>query len=455
MEEKILQIELDPENVAFVSGIGWHLDYDQTPTFTKVRPFKFKPPADYSSEEEDYSHTPRVLPDYSTGTHSKRTTPRSFHEVDTMLPNMAVSLEELEEYTSADDSDDEEYVDAEDVVDDIAEFKHPRDSIKEDESEESSSSKERTNYSSLNNYEKSKLPHVAQATKVTIERTDLGDSQKVEAKEIPEVEDIKTETQVAKTKVTTRKVIAVKSAEKENKLNISSNPSQPKISTNVNCSDLSPNRNGKRQVSNPISPGATVPERRPSFSKAPLLNEKNSEHCTEKSLSQPEKTKSIRVEKTVAKPKHEPLALSEDVETDKKYYIKQRKTSHKSNKRDREKHTKEKEGNTGEPPAINASATEKDEDVRNSKEDLENIIDEIIKNTPNPTISFKSNEVEISKDENPEPKKHSRERFEKEMRGSHGGKTFRQVKERSYHFSKFTTTIQYFGISLKNTRLNF
>ena len=435
---KDLTNRADPENVAFVSGIGWHLDYDQTPTFTKVRPFKFKPPGDYSSEEDDYSHTPRVLPDYSTGTHSKRTTPRSFHEVDTLLPNMAVSLEELEEYTSADESDDEEYVDAEDVVDDIAEFKHPRDSIK-DESEESSSSKQHTNYS-LSNYRSSKLPHVAQATKVTIERTDLGDSQKVEAKQIPEVENVKAETQKTKNKATVQKIIAVKSAEKENKLNISSDPRQPKISTNVNCSGLSPNRNRKRQVSNPISPGATVPERRPSFSKPALLNEKNSfENCAQTSQSQPEKAKSIRVEKTVAKPKHEPLALSEDVEADKKYYVKQRKTPNKSNKRDREKHTKEKEENTGEPQAINASATAKNEGVRNSKEDLENIIDEIIKNTPNPTVSIKSNEVEISKDG--KQKKHSRERFEREMRGSHGGKTFRQVMEGNYHFSNLMTTM--------------
>ena len=442
---KDLTNRADPENVAFVSGIGWHLDYDQTPTFTKVRPFKFKPPGDYSSEEDDYSHTPRVLPDYTSGTHSKRTTPRSFREVDTLLPNMAVSLEELEEYTSADESDDEDYVDAEDVVDDIAEFKLPRDSIK-GESEESSSSKQHTNYS-LSNYQSSKLPHVAQATKVTIERTDLGDSQKVEAKQIPEVENVKAETQETKTRVTAQKIIAVKSAEKENKLSISSDPSQPKISTNVYCSGLSPNRNGKRQVSNPISPGAAVPERRPSFSKSALLNEKNSENCAENSQSQPEKAKSIRVEKTVAKPKHEPLELSENVETDRKYYVKQRRTPSKSNKRDREKHTKEKEENTGEPHATNASATEKDADVRNSKEDLENIIDEIIKNTPNPTVSFKSNEVEISKDGKPKLKKHSRERFEKEMRGSHGGKAFRQVMERSYHFSNFMTTIKYFGMT--------
>ena len=435
---KDLTNRVDPENVAFVSGIGWHLDYDQTPTFTKVRPFKFKPPGDYSSEEDDYSHRLRVLPDYSTGIHSKRTTPRSFHEVDTLLPNMAISLEELEEYTSGDESDDEEYVDAEDVVDDIAEFKHPRDSTKDDESsvsEESSPSKQRKNLSSSNNYPSSKLPHVAQATKVTIERTDLGDSQKIETKVVPEVENVKAETQEGKTKVTVHKVIAVKSAEKENKLKISHDPSHPKVSTNVNCSGLSPNRNGKRQVSNPISPGASVPERRPSFSKPALLNEKNSENGSEKTQSRPEKAKSIRVEKTIAKPKHEPLALSEDVEPNQKYYVRPRKTPHKSNTKDTEKHTKEKDENIGESGTIDALVTEKDKDVRSSKEDLENIIDEIMKNTPNPTISFKSNEVEISKDKTTKLKKHSRERFEKEMRGSHDGKTFRQVMERSYYFS--------------------
>ena len=123
----------DKENVAFVSGIGWHLDYDQAPTFTKVRPFKFKPPGDYSSEEDDYSHTSGVLPDYSSGLHSKRNTPRSFREVDTLLPNMTVSLEELEDYTSADEED-EYYIEAEDVEDGIAEFKHQRDGAKDDES---------------------------------------------------------------------------------------------------------------------------------------------------------------------------------------------------------------------------------------------------------------------------------------------------------------------------------
>ena len=446
---KDLTNRVDPENVAFVSGIGWYLDYDQTPTFTKVRPFKFKPPGDYSSEEDDYSHRLGVLPDYSTGINSKRTTPRSFHEVDTLLPNMAISIEELEEYTSADESEDEEYVDAEDVVDDIAEFKHPRDSIKDDESsvsEESSPSKQLKNVSSSSNYRSSKLPHVAQATKVTIERTDLGDSQKVETEVVPEVENVKAETQEAKAKVTAHKVIAVKSAEKENKLKISSASSQPKPSTNVNCSGLSPNRSGKRQISNPISPGASVPERRPSFSKPALLNEKNSENCAEKSQSQPEKAKSVMVEKTIAKPKHEPLALSEDVEASKKYYVRPRKTPHKSNTNDTEMHAKEKKENTVESRSINPLVTEKDKDVRNSKEDLENIIDEIMKNTPNPTISFKSSDVEISKDKKPKLKKHSRERFEKEMRGSHDGKTFRQVMERSYYFSNFTTSIQYFGM---------
>ena len=443
---KDLTNRVDQENVTFVSGIGWHLDYDQTPTFTKVRPFKFKPPGDYSSEEDDYSHTPRVLPDYSTGISSKRTTPRSFHEVDTLLPNMAVSLEELEEYTSDDESDDEDYVEAENVVDDIAEFKHPRDNVNDDESsvsEENSPSKQRTKIS-LSNYQSSKLPHVAQATKITMERTDLGDSQKVEAKVIPDIENVKRETQEAETKPISHKVIAVRSAEKENKLKISSDSSQPKISTNVNCGGLSPNRNGKKQVSNPISPGASVPERRPSFSKPALLNERNSENCAEKSQSQQEKVKSIRVEKTVAKPKHEPLALSEDVEADKKYYVRARKTPHKSNTKGREKQIKEKEENTGESRPINVLATEKGEDNRNSKEDLENIIDEIIKNTPNPTISFKSNEGEVSKDKKPKQKKHSRERFEREMRGSHGGKAFRQVIERSYNFSTFTKTIQKF-----------
>ena len=68
--------------------------------------------------------------------------------------------------------------------------------------------------------------------------------------------------------------------------------------------------------------------------------------------------------------------------------------------------------------------------IRNSDENLENIIDEIIKSTPNPTISFKSNEFKNpQKNKKKKPKKYSRESFEKEMRDNWEGKTFKQVSK--------------------------
>ena len=412
----------DPGNMAFVSGIGWHLDYDQAPTFTKVRPFKFKPPGDYSSEEEDYSHTPRALPDYSTGLPSKHATPRSFREVETLLPNMTVSLEELEEYTSADESADE-YVDAEDVLDDVVEFRHPRDSMKDEENsacEDSNPSKTLTNVTTLgSNYKTSNLPHVAQATKVTVEQANLGSSQKVEATTVPDVENVKSGSkQPTKNKSATAKVIAVKSAAAENKMKTTRDTSPHRGPQNKDTSGLSPNsqRSGKKQVSNPISPGASVPERRPSFSRA-MLPKKSRGH----SPSEPDKpkTKSVRVEKTKTKPKHEPLAKSEETEKDSNKDIKLNKIQRKQSKEVNEAKVKSQEKGSVEP--------EEKKTVRNSNEDLKNIIDEIIKTTPNPTASFKSNEKENSATKKKKQKKHSRERFEKEMRGSHEGKTFRQV----------------------------
>ena len=101
----------DSEHVTFASGTSHRMDYGQTPTFTKVKPFKFKPTDDYSSDEEDYSHSLIVLPDFTAGllgNHSKNATPRSFREVRSLLPNMAVCFEDLEEYTSGDESDEEE-----------------------------------------------------------------------------------------------------------------------------------------------------------------------------------------------------------------------------------------------------------------------------------------------------------------------------------------------------------
>ena len=113
----------DPDNVTFVSGIGWHLDIDQAPTFTKVKPFKFKPPGDYSSEEEDYSHTPKVKPDYAVnykGFDCPTVTPRSVRDSMQVLPNMPVGLDDLEEYTTEEEEEeeDEEEIEAEDVMDD-------------------------------------------------------------------------------------------------------------------------------------------------------------------------------------------------------------------------------------------------------------------------------------------------------------------------------------------------
>ena len=113
----------DPDNVTFVSGIGWHLDIDQAPTFTKVKPFKFKPPGDYSSEEEDYSHTPKVKPDYTVnykGYDCPTITPRSAHDSLPVLPNMPVGLDDLEEYTTEEEEEeeDEDEIEAEDVMDD-------------------------------------------------------------------------------------------------------------------------------------------------------------------------------------------------------------------------------------------------------------------------------------------------------------------------------------------------
>ena len=425
---KDLTTKGDPENMAFVSGIGWHLDYDQAPTFTKVRPFKFIPPGDYSSEEEDYSHTLRVLPDYSTALCSKNATPRSFREVDTLLPNMTVSLEELEEYTSADESADE-YVDAEDVLDDIAEFSHPRDSMKDDENsacDDSTPSKTLTNVTTLSsNYKSSNLPHVAQATKVTVQQTDLGSSQKVQATTVPDIENINSKpVQSAKNKTATAKIIAVKSAAKENKLKTTKDVSPHRTPLTVNPSGLSPNsqRNAKKQVSNPISPGASVPERRPSFSRA-ILPEK----FPGSSPSDPEKSqkKSIRTEKTKIKPKHEPLALakSEEIEEDNNHEIKVKKDQRKQNKEVKTTKVESQEKEHVEPEK---------KTVRNSNEDLENIIDEIIKTTP--TGSFKSNDKEGLGNKKKRQKKHWREKFEKETRGSHEGKTFRQVMLH-YHLS--------------------
>ncbi len=64
-------------------------------------------------------------------------------------------------------------------------------------------------------------------------------------------------------------------------------------------------------------------------------------------------------------------------------------------------------------------------------EELDTMIDEIMKNTPHPsmTLSLKSNNGD-GNEEKKKDKKHtkaSREQFEKEMRKSHDGKTFRQV----------------------------
>ena len=259
---------------------------------------------------------------------------------------------------------------------------------------------------------------MAQATKVTVEQANLGSSQKVEATTVPDVENVKSGSkQPTKNKSATAKVIAVKSAGAENKIKTTRDISPHRGPQNKDKSGLSPNsqRSGKKQVSNPISPGASVPERRPSFSRA-MLTEKS----RGQSPSDPDKpkTKSIRIEKTKTKPKHEPLAKSEEIEKNNNKDIKLNKSQRKQSKEVNEAEVESQEKGSVEPEK---------KIVRNSNEDLENIIDEIIKTTPNPTASFKSLEKENSASKKKKQKKHSRERFEKEMRGSHDGKTFRQV----------------------------
>ena len=136
------------------------------------------------------------------------------------------------------------------------------------------------------------------------------------------------------------------------------------------------NKKGKKQVSNPISPGASVPERRPSFTKHVLPNETSAKgsQCGPTNS----KTNSIRVEKTIVKPKHEPIPLTEETKEAKDSAVEPRKKAHKAN-------TQTKHRQTGEITRKNTQS-EMDKEIKKSTEDLENIIDEIIKNTPNPTV---------------------------------------------------------------------
>ena len=188
------------------------------------------------------------------------------------------------------------FIEAEDVLDEVVEFTHSRDSIEQDmESSMSDGTPSKTviNVTPLgSDYKSYKLPHVVQATKATLEHANADSSQKAEVKTMPEVKTVKSgSTPASKGKTTAAEVISGKGARKEN------DDRTPGEAENVNSSGLSPNsqRSLKNQISNPISPGACVPERRPSFNKSV-----SSEKCQSNSQA-----KSVRVEKTNTKPKHE------------------------------------------------------------------------------------------------------------------------------------------------------
>ena len=360
------------------SGIGWHLDYDEAPTFTKVKSFKEKPNGDLTSDEEDVS---------TYVVHSSRGGKDTWRKIGSELPNM-VGVEDLEEYTSADDSDDSQYIDVDDG---------PQD----DDDTAASASQNFT--------PKAVATKVAVATRVRLEKTSLGSSQEADETALPGVETVKySRKQSAEFSSSRVEVVSVKSTEE------GSTQSEGNAGLNYNLQYYQ--ECGKKQVSHPILPGASVPEKKGSFKKTAsreLMATGSHGECEKTKEKSGKVEKDKRKSETPASRENDPSKLENKKNKAKKKSARGDRTV-RERKASAKKRTKEHEG---------------DAKVGNSNEELKEIIDEIIKSTPNPTTSFLSKDLDAGGgDGTKKPRKHSRETFEKEMRSSHDGKSFKQVR---------------------------
>ncbi len=349
---------------------GWNLDHDEAPTFTKVKPFLFKHTDEHPDDDQDPNTASR------RNSINKTFTARSLREVDSWLPNMAVGLEDLEEYTSTDESADS---DAEVM-------------------EEAGTTR------GTENNEKKVEANVVKVAKPKLATASLGSSQEAdENSTLPEVETVRSSSRQASAGRTAKaKIISVESVREDPSGKVKS-PEKTLSADDFTGILQNSLKGGRKQVSNPVFPGGSVPDKRSSLAKLPSVANNSPSEAQKQSQD------------FLLEYKRESQAGLVDLKSDE--------ATEKAT--DDAKEITEKEGgDTTEPPNTHSKT-----DVRNSNEEMEEIIDEIIKSTPNPTTSFTSAESEPARGDKRKKKKRAREKFEQEMRKSHDGKAFKQVSE--------------------------
>ena len=280
------------------------------------------------------------------------------------------------------------------------------------------------------------LPYIAESTKVLLDPS------------LPHVEPSKI-IETKETSQVTPKVIQVKGASEDNTF-------EPEMVKPQNpASSGTPDRVPKPSTGNPYGKPAPVKTnlRPPAPSSAPNKAGSNSKPPAANAKKPVKKTAGAAPISPGAQvaPKRPPIssnqkALSQDNIPGSSTPKGKNKGNESAGNTDNSKAGKAKDAVKGANPAVESN----NNDVKDSEnvderdprydtfwdrncenEELDTMIDEIMKNTPHPSmsLSLKSNKVE-GNEERKKDKKHSkaaREQFEKEMRRSHDGKTFRQV----------------------------